>query len=348
MNVMVCPRCGQPVNPAVAKCPHCGQPLRVAAPTVTNIANATLATGALQNAYAEQKRKSMIIGIVVAVIAILGAIGYGLHARSLQASAQGDDGRAMLTHGAKPGKVLAENAHAPVPMMDEPAQQNPNPQMPDDVYQWLKHLEKCEQIKTDIANDQMADVMVLTQKMQTLGAGMGMLDPYEQEKSDQTGNDDNQAPGQYAKGKVMDFRPKWLELQQFYRSKTPPAECQKMADDYGRALNEIPGMMGDLGDILNGADADPASMLKKVEKMQSSSYGDIDRYFARTDNGLSDICAKYKVNKWFNVKADIASGGIMGKFGGLSGAGGLGAGLGGGLGGGVGAGGVSPGSLGGQ
>ena len=89
--------------------------------------------------------------------------------------------------------------------------------------------------------------------------------------------------------------------------------ARPIADDFNQALGEIPGMMGDIGDILNTADSDPTSALQKMRKLQSSSYGDIDRYFLRCDQKVGAICEKYNKHKWFNIKADVAGGGLLGK-----------------------------------
>jgi len=188
--------------------------------------------------------------------------------------------------------------------------------MPADVEEWLKHLEKCEREKVVISGDQMAEAMVLMTKMQALGAGMGLMDPYDQSQ----GGDDDKDPQTYAKGKVMDFRPRWEQLIAFFNSKVPPEECKPLAADFNRALGEIPGMMGDVGDILNAVTTDPNSALQQAQKLKGGSYADIDRYFGRADVKLTEICKKYEHNKWFNIKTDVQGGSPIGMFGNLGGA----------------------------
>ena len=183
--------------------------------------------------------------------------------------------------------------------------------MPKDVEDWLKHLEKCEREKVTISGDQMAEALVLMQKMQALGAGMGLMDPYDQS---QDGHEDKD-PGTYAKGKVMDFRPRWQGLVDYFNSYPPPEECKPLASDFNRALSEVPGMMGDIGDILNSVSNDPSAALQQMNKFKGGSYGDIDRYFARADVKLSDICKRYEHNKWFNIKADVQGGSPLTMFG---------------------------------
>jgi len=258
------------------------------------------------DAQRRRNRWAIAVGCALALIAGL----FGLRA-------------ALRLGAASPAPALQVRGEAPPPALALPAQATPPPLtknatrlvMPADVEAWLKHLEKCEAMKVTISGDQMAEAMVLMQKMQTLGAGMGLMNPYDQSQ----GGDEDKDPGTYAKGKVMDFRPRWDQLLQFFNSVPPPEECKPLAADFNRALGEVPGMMGDIGDVLNDVTTDPSAALQKANKIKGGSYGDIDRYFARADQKLSDICAKYEKNKWFNIKADVQGGSPLSMFGNLGG-----------------------------
>ena len=254
----------------------------------------------LSQAYADQKRKSTGVAVAIAVFAILAAFVVGLTSggKALGFGAERSNAQVLNAKGEVPdGSVLKAlgNQGPPVLAKEEKAPEK----MPQDVFDWLKHLERCEKMKVQISGDQAAELSVYMTKFSALGAVMGMFNPYDQANDEGT----DEAPGQYTKGKVLDLRPKWTELIAYFRSMPPPDECRPMAEDFDRALTEIPGMMGDVGDILN--------------KLQNSSYGDIDRYFARTDEKLSQICKKYNTNKWFNVAPDVMAGGMMSKFPGL-------------------------------
>jgi hypothetical protein len=277
-----------------------------------------VATNAVAAAELDQKRKNRMVMVGVAIAALL-AVLFGLKAAGL-----------LKLGAATPQPALQVRADGPTPALALPAEVKPAPlqqgaerkQMPADVEEWLKHLEKCEQEKVTISGDQMAEAMVLMQKMQALGAGMGLMDPYDQSKDGEEDKD----PGSYAKGKVMDFRPRWEQLLAFFNSKVPPEECKPLAADFNRALGEVPGMMGDIGDILNSVSNDPSAALQQMQKFKGGSYGDIDRYFARADQKLSEICKKYDHNKWFNIKADVQGGSPISMFGNMGGAGALGGG----------------------
>ena len=255
-----------------------------------------------------QKRRTIGLAVAVAICAVLatflglfasGALRIGAEAppaKSLQATGTAPDTGVLQKMGSPPPPTLQDQATAPA-------------QMPADVEAWLKHLEKAEAMKVEITGDQQAEMLVFMQRNMALGAGMGMQDPYDQ-TSPEGGDKD---PGTYTQGKILDLRPRWEELIVFYNSMPPPEECQPLAADFGRAINEIPGMMGDLGDVLNSIATSPESALQQAQKLRNTSHEGIDRYFARADQKLGEKCSKYGRNKWFNIKSDVGSNGIFSK-----------------------------------
>lgn len=274
----------------------------------------------MQGAFDAQRKRSTVIAIALAAVAIIALGFFGFKAfGGLSAQGGTPDTDALRRSGRQPdNQVLAAASNTPTPVLNKGGEVPVPKKMPPEVFAWLKHLEQCEAMKVAISGDQAAEVSVYMQKMGVLGAGMGMQDPYDQ--SDETpGEAANSEPSGYAKGKILDLRPRWEELITKFNSYPPPDECKPLADDFNRAIGEIPGMMGDLGEILNGASADPMSSLQKVKKMQNSSYGDVDRYFLRSDEKLGQICGKYDTHKWFNIKGDVLAGGMMGRFGGIGG-----------------------------
>lgn len=284
---------------------HCGQPIAQVPASAAAAQNrsiamppATIHTSPMQQDFDEKSKRNIIIAWAIGGVAAIAAILIGAHAFVLLgAGVKADDTKVLAARGSGSPPVLEKAAAAPA-------------QMPADVEDWLKHLEKCEAQKVQISGDQYAEALKFEQEAQALGAGMGMMDPY-----DQASSDDGQAPGSYAKGKVLDFRPQWEQLITFFNSYPPPPECKPIADDFNRALQEIPGMMGDIAEVLNTADTDPTGALQKIKKVQNSSYGDIDRYFLRCDQKVGAICDKYNKKKWFNVKGDVTAGGALGRLG---------------------------------
>jgi len=262
--------------------------------------------------FAAQKKKQTQAVIIGGVLAIIAAAIFGLFASgALRFGATNPQGDALQAKGTPPDPgALQLKATPPDPSLQKTATAPPAPaEMPIDVYNWLKHLEECERRKIEISGDQAAEVTVFIQKNSVLGAGMGLMNPYDQSES----GDGDKPPAEYTKGKILDLRPRWDDLIQFFYSYPPPAECQPLANDFGQAVNEIPGMMSDLGAILNDLSGNPDKALQSLTKMQNASYDGVDRYFARADEKLSQICTKYNQHKWFNIASDVGSSGILGK-----------------------------------
>jgi len=177
--------------------------------------------------------------------------------------------------------------------------------MPDDIRKWLEHLERIEKRKNDLAMQQVANMMVLMQKMKVLGGDLGALTDPDSEAT---------SPTDTAQSEFKDLTPEWNKLISDFQAYPPPAECKPIADDYNHALNEIPGMMADITDLLKTAASDPQNALTKAYKLQNTSSNGIDKYLGRTDDGVGDICRKYETSKWFSIKTDVG-GGLMSKFG---------------------------------
>ena len=262
--------------------------------------------------FAAQKKKQTQAVIIGGVLAIIAAAIFGLFASgALRFGATSPQGDALQAKGTPPDPgALQLKATPPDPSLQKTATAPPAPaEMPNDVYNWLKHLEECERRKNEIHGDQLAEMQVFIQKSSALGSGMGLMNPYDQSEE----GAEDKSPDEYTKGKMLNLRPRWDELIQFYYAYPPPAECQPLASDFGQALNEIPGMTSDIGAILNDVASNPDKALQSAMKMEKSSYGSIDRYFARADEKLSQICNKYNRHKWFNIASDTGSSGILGK-----------------------------------
>jgi len=243
--------------------------------------------------------------LACAVIAILGLSAAGL----LRFGAQIPDDGSLAARGRLNNNILQKKDQTPDNALAQNAEKDAPLVMPADVEEWLKHLEKTEEMKNDLTMKQIADMKVFEQMFSVLGPAMGEVDPYDQ--SGEAG----QHPADLTKGKFEDLRPQWQEVLAFFTSKQPPAECEPIAASYYRALNEIPGMIGDINEVLNGVSANPSGAMQEISKMKNKSYGGIDKNLAETDERVQGICTKYNKKKWFNVKSDVLGGGMLGKAG---------------------------------
>ncbi len=277
---------------------HCGQP--IGTPKPTQAPSGGTAVGA---AYQQDARKKKTIAAVIGIFAAILGIFLGLKAAGVLGANTTKDPGTLQARGATSGPVLVKEAAPTPPVLEKGAEKKV---MPKDVEDWLKHLEKCEAMKVEITLRQQAELMKFQQMLSVLGPDMNALNPYD--------NEDSQSPDKITGGKFADLRPDWEKLIQYFNSYPPPEECRPIADDFGRALSEIPGMTSDVIDVLNTVGQDPSAALQKVNKLKGKSYGDIDRYFNRADQRLKAICEKYDTSKWFNVKGDVIEGGSLGKF----------------------------------
>ncbi len=251
-------------------------------------------------------KKTTWIAIGTALAMIL-ALFFGLNATGLlQFGAKNPKIDSLRAQGSMPKQDLlrAEGSSSP-PVLSQSAQRV---EMPADVRRWLEHLEAIEKRKNDLSMKQLSQMAVLMQQMKVLGGGMGLWNEEEVGFGGDTG------PSETTKTSFDALRPEWNQLIQDFHNYPPPAECKPIADDYARAINEIPGMNSDLADILAGVSTDPAASLERVMKIQNTSSGVIDRYLGTTDSKVGDICRKYETRKWFDIKTDVG-GGLLGKFG---------------------------------
>lgn len=318
---MNCPKCGKPSGAGAAFCMHCGQRFAPATPVMAPVQGQVPMMQGAAPAFPNpniSSKKSTWIAIGTALAMIL-AIFFGLKAsgilqfgaknpklESLKAEGNLASQELLKAEGQDPTIPLlrAEGSQAP-PLLSQGAQRV---EMPADIRRWLEHLEAIEKRKNDLSMKQLSQMAVLMQQLKVLGGGMSILNEEEGGYGGDTG------PSETAKTSFDAMRPEWDQLLSDFRSYPPPAECKPIADDYNRAVTEIPGMNSDLADILAGVANDPAAALEKVMKIQNTSSSVIDRYLGSTDSKVGDICRKYETRKWFDVKSDVG-GGLMGKFG---------------------------------
>jgi len=301
---MYCPKCGKGAQPGAGFCMHCGQQL------AGNFSDAGVQLGAapsFPDPKAGQSKKLTWIAVGTALAMVL-ALFFGLQATGL------------LQIGAKNPKVAALRAEGrtdTVPLLQAegsaPGGQSLGAtatpiSMPAEVRRWLEHLERIEKRKNDLSMRQLSQMAVLMKQMQLTGPAMGILNELEGEESGDLG------PSSTAKTSFDSLRPEWNQLIADFRALPPPDECRPIADDYFRAISEIPGMNSDLASVLAGVEADPAKALESAMRLQNTSANVIDKNLGSADSRVGDICRKYETRKWFEIKTDVG-GGLMGKFG---------------------------------
>jgi hypothetical protein len=287
---MQCPRCANPIGNGAAFCPHCGQFMAAAA------------QGGMAVPMASARRQTTLWAVVGTIAAVL-AIALGLKAAGLlQFGSRNPDNRSLAAAGAAAPDTLGLRGAGPKPILQDQGK-NP-PGMPDDVRRYLEHVERIEHKKIDLASRMIAEMEVFKAKLGTFGGAEGLMN------HDEDLGGDGAKPDKETTQTFGDVKGRWDALVEEFKSMPPPQPCVGLRDDYYRALSEIPGFAGDLADVLQSIQTDPASALQKVEKMKGSSEGAIDKYFGAADGDLGDICSHYNTTKWFEIKRDVGGGSL--------------------------------------
>ncbi len=261
---MQCPGCGTENPVGATFCMRCGNPVSALATSAD--------AQAVHPEVLRQKKTLWIYAVMTLLLGVIMALLLMLNSRNT-----------LQVGSAIPHPVL--QAAATVPAQTK---------MPQDVYDWLGHLQKIEVKKNELSVKQAADMKTFELMLNTLGPGIGEMEPTNEEAP-------VDEPSSVTKGKFENLRPQWKDLLSEFESVPPPEECKPIANDYDIALTEIPGMISDLEDLLNQVSTNPQAALIKAQTMQSKSYKNIDQNFAQTDVRVQAICDKYGVKKWFNI-----------------------------------------------
>lgn len=334
---MRCFRCGGPVAHGANCCSHCGQPFAPPKRTgggkrrAASILFAALAvigaalvglpklgvkipgmstlsaknSGGSQQSLVARGQSGFAGSLVADAVA---GNGGALDAESQQAeatlSALGEAPASTLaatSEAAKP--TLAVSGSAPAPVFQAPASA---PGMPKDVFEWLKHLQKCEASRMSIAQSQLASGVALLGNLQK-GQAEDALS--EEDASKKTG----ERTGQVSTD-ASHMRQAWVSLLQEFDRVPAPAECAGLKATYDVVLQKTGSMILDIVDAIANASHDPQGALALLTKMQGTSASQIDQPAKEADNDLGAICRKYETDKWFDVKADFG-GGLMSALG---------------------------------
>lgn len=142
-----------------------------------------------------------------------------------------------------------------------------------------------------------------------------------------TGQTNDPSKRQKVEGDTKAKRQSWRDLNAFFNSKQPPAECVPIKSAYEQCLGETSAMMMDILGELDKAQSDPNAAISGLIAMMGTSEGKIDVAAKQSDSLLGRICAKYDTYKWFSLSGDIGGGlgglglGGLGDLGGLLGGG---------------------------
>ena len=196
--------------------------------------------------------------------------------------------------------------------------------MPADVRDWLIHLERTESERQRMTKSQLGSLMGMMTGMS--GAALSDLTA-EAFGEESTGQNYDPSKREKVAGETKAKRQSWKELNAFFNSKQPPAECVPIKNAYEQCLGETSAMMMDVLGQLERSQDDPQGAINSLMGMMGTSAGKIDVAAKQSDQLVGSVCRKYETFKWFSITGDIGGGlgglgmGGLGDLGGLLGGG---------------------------
>lgn len=251
------------------------------------------------------RRRNVVLGALVAAALLLGfSLGRGGQLAAIGIGPHGGTIRSVASDGVPP--VLPRVEDAPPPVLLDPQAQGPR--MPDEVRQWLMHLERIERQRIQMASRQIGEIAVSMAMIQGAGATQQVLDGLLGGDADAI---DGGAPTEKLAQDTQSQQDAWQKLIADYEALPPPPECVPLANSYRQTLTQTSVMMTEVLRALARSQEDPQSALAALYAMQGQSASRIDAAAGQSNSELGAVCAKYNERPWFTIQTD-AKGGMMG------------------------------------
>ncbi len=309
---MKCVRCSAEIPAQSRFCLRCG----TAVPTTTSTSQmpggfSPTTPAPFVTSNSGSKKLFAVIGLLAIAVLALGAfVAKGL----VQKKGDGDKGQLVQAPGMGGAGTLvqAPGDSRPAPMVQAPGDskraplvQQPDAPLPTDVMDYLAHLRKVEATKHKLLREGNA-------YLQTLASTLGAKITQGYMNFDQDGADPRSLPKDTAKmaGK---YDQQWNELNQYFRTKQPPASCAVLAQKYQEHLDKIQTAMIK---IIGALESNPENLQNALQEMQGmkGGSGDIDAAMNSADRELDEVCRQFRLRKDFDI-SDEKSGGGAGMFG---------------------------------
>lgn len=184
--------------------------------------------------------------------------------------------------------------------------------MPDNIHDWLEHLEKCEMRKRALGKKQEEAARDTISALNPTG-GMTVDDVKAWADPDAT----TLPVIEKASSIMREMEGPWRDLKAFFDSVPPPPECQSIADAFDQGLQDIPDQMQELDKIISGVtNPDTQEQGEKARddarEISREHRKKIDEPFSVTDRRVQQVCDKYQTRKWFSIDAHGGNSGILG------------------------------------
>ncbi|MBL8086747.1 MAG: zinc ribbon domain-containing protein [Chthonomonas sp.] len=251
-------------------------------------------------------------GWPLAIAVLLGIVAIGFGSAGLLKAVFKPSSSGVTQATAQPASGLTQAQAAPESGITK-APAPSRTRMPEDVRQYLLHVEATEKQRRQIALKHLGVVRV---KMTELMAGGGLDALKDIMNSDPLG-EDPKSPADKLKVDFAAMRSDWRAVLDFLNTKTPPGECQALHDSYDQSVRETGAQILNLLDILDHASSDPASAVSTLEGMKGASK-DIEQAARKANDEVESICQRYDERAWFSISDDFGGdGGMLKSMGGL-------------------------------
>lgn len=270
---------------------------------------------------AKQTKLYLTIGVALMVVALwLGLLGAGVlglgSSLGGNVTKSGHSSAPVTPAGSEPppGITASGIENIPVTVNEQEVKQ-----MPAHILDWLKHLERCERRKVDIAGAEMSSIGVLSAFGSIGGIRPGDFNDPEAAI--------DKMPGKEEHEKTESFAAQWDELIGFFDSKPAPNECLPIRNSYDQHIGEVKAYLGQIRDIFASLGTDSENIelmqqkLEQCRRMLQDNKSAIDVAGKDADKEVQAICDKYGVRKWFSINSDVGGGlsGVMSGLGGMIG-----------------------------
>lgn len=253
--------------------------------------------------YSKRRWVSIVVTcMVLGCIAALGKIGYGLwlgaQTKAPAVAIKGKSGRPLL----------AVDANIPDADLKVAATRK---QMPDDIYAWLQHLQRCDMLKRDLTERANIELQTLIPELK--GAD-GLTSAADVDKMTDPDSNFTTPPGaDLVNSEIEKINTQWAQLKARFDKMPPPTECQPIADAYDAGISDTISTVGEISQILNGVNVNDPNLHANIDSATNTLRGigkdhpeGVDNMFAQTDMLVQQICDKYDVQKWFSI--DVSGG----------------------------------------
>ncbi len=327
---MNCPRCGKPLPSGAAFCMHCGAMLSsgtvssrqatssggFTAPPSAVAAGSPFSAGSISS---QVRKRNTWLAVAISLAVILGLF-FGLKAfgvlrfgskvpegKALEATGQTPNLNDLEARGSGTGAILESRGSGTPPTLE-----STHRTMPDNVRNWLNHLQECENQKRALGKKQEEEVSDMIGDLKGAG-GLSVEDVQAWSDPDST----TLPVIEKVAGICRELQPAWIDLKTHFDSYPPPPECRSIADAYDQGLADIPQKMQQLDQIVTGMTSTTTQQTAQGARDSAREVGrenrkSIDEPFSQTDRLVQKICDQYQTRKWFSIDAHGGGSSILG------------------------------------